>query len=125
MRQPNLGHAFDLLTSHIMGSVIEIATPPLDGFNTGFLMCDVPMLVGGTIAMAIEAVAKTDSEGNTYIGRKALRDAVFATKFEGVSGPIACDQYGECAQFKPAVFEFTDADPKTFKIGVNPKKIWP
>jgi branched-chain amino acid transport system substrate-binding protein len=74
---------------------------------------------------AIEKVAKTDSAGNTYIGRKALRDAVFATKFEGISGPIACDPYGECAQFKPAVYEFTSADPKSFKVGTNPKKIWP
>jgi len=74
---------------------------------------------------AIEKVAKTDSAGNTYIGRKALRDAVFATKFEGISGPIACDPYGECALFKPAVYEFTSADPKSFKVGTNPKKIWP
>jgi len=74
---------------------------------------------------AIEKVAKTDKNGNLYIGRKALRDAVFATKFEGISGPIACDQYGECAKFKPAVYEFTNGDPKTFKIGENPKKIWP
>ncbi len=74
---------------------------------------------------AIEKVAKTDAKGDTYIGRKALRDAVFATKFEGVSGPISCDQYGQCAQFKPAVYEFTNGDPKTFKIGENPKKIWP
>ncbi|MBV9753204.1 MAG: branched-chain amino acid ABC transporter substrate-binding protein [Hyphomicrobiales bacterium] len=74
---------------------------------------------------AIEKVAKTDASGATYIGRKALRDAVFATKFEGVSGPISCDQYGQCAQFKPAVYEFTNGDPKTFKIGENPKKIWP
>ena len=74
---------------------------------------------------AIETVAKTDKEGTTYIGRKALRDAVYATRFDGISGPIACDAHGECAQFKPAVYEFTNADPKTFKIGVNPKKIWP
>ncbi|MBV8964275.1 MAG: branched-chain amino acid ABC transporter substrate-binding protein [Hyphomicrobiales bacterium] len=74
---------------------------------------------------AIEKVAKTDASGATYIGRKALRDAVFATKFEGVSGPISCDQYGQCAKFKPAVYEFTNGDPKTFKIGENPKKIWP
>ena len=65
------------------------------------------------------------SDGNLYIGRKALRDAVFATKFDGISGPIACDAYGECSQFKPSVLEFTSADPKTFAIGKNPKKIWP
>ncbi len=74
---------------------------------------------------AIEKVAKTDSSGNLYIGKKALRDAVFATKFDGISGPIACDPYGECSQFKPSVLEFTSADPKTFGIGTNPKKIWP
>ena len=74
---------------------------------------------------AIEKVAKTDANGTTYIGRKALRDAALSVKFEGVSGPIACDEHGECAQFKPAVYEFTNGDPKTYKIGENPKKIWP
>jgi branched-chain amino acid transport system substrate-binding protein len=74
---------------------------------------------------AIEKVAKTDNAGVTYIGRKALRDAVFATKFDGISGPIACDKYGECGKFAPAVYEYTNADAKTFKIGENPKKIWP
>jgi branched-chain amino acid transport system substrate-binding protein len=73
---------------------------------------------------AIEKVAKTEN-GITYIGRNALRDAVFATKFDGISGPIACDQHGECGKFAPAVYEYTNADPKTFKIGTNPKKIWP
>lgn len=81
---------------------------------------------GATLAFkAIEKVAKTDKSGNTYIGRKALNQAVYSIKFEGISGPIACDPHGECATFKPAVYEFTNADPKTFKIGVNPKKIWP
>jgi branched-chain amino acid transport system substrate-binding protein len=74
---------------------------------------------------AIEKVAKADSGGNLYIGRKAFRDAVFAEKFQGISGPIACDAYGECSQFKPSVMEFTSADPKTFSAGKNPKKIWP
>lgn len=74
---------------------------------------------------AIEAVAKTDADGVTYIGRKALRDAVAATKFDGISGSIACDENGACAQLKTAVYEYTSPDPKSFKIGENPKKIWP
>lgn len=74
---------------------------------------------------AIETVAKADKDGNLFIGKKALRDAVYATKFDGLSGPIACDAYGQCASFKPAVLEFTSADPKTYAIGTNPKKIWP
>jgi MFS transporter, ACS family, D-galactonate transporter len=42
-----------LLAPYIMGSIIESATTPLDGFNTGFFMCGVIMLVGGGIAMAL------------------------------------------------------------------------
>ena len=71
---------------------------------------------------AIEKVAKTDKDGNLYIGRKALRDAVFAIKFDGISGPIACDAYGECSQFKPSVLEFTSADPKTFGDRQEPEE---
>jgi hypothetical protein len=61
--------------------------------------------------------------GDLYIGRKAFRDAVFPTKFEGISGVIACDPYGERSQFKPSVLEFVPADAKTFGIGTNPKKV--
>jgi branched-chain amino acid transport system substrate-binding protein len=74
---------------------------------------------------AIEKVAKTGPDGATYIGRKALRDAAFEAKFDGVSGPIACGPHGDCATFKPAVYEFVSADPSTFKIGTNPKQIFP
>ncbi len=74
---------------------------------------------------AIEKVGVADKDGNLFIGKKALRDAVYASKFDGLSGPIACDAYGQCASFKPAVMEFTSADPKTFTMGTNPKKIWP
>jgi MFS transporter, ACS family, D-galactonate transporter len=42
-----------LLAPYIMGSVIETAATPVDGFNTGFFMCGVIMLVGGVIAMAL------------------------------------------------------------------------
>jgi branched-chain amino acid transport system substrate-binding protein len=74
---------------------------------------------------AIEKVAVTAADGTTYIGRKALRDAVYASDFEGMSGTIKCDAHGQCAAFKPAIYQFTSADPATFKIGVNPKKIYP
>ncbi len=71
---------------------------------------------------AIPKVAKADKEGNLYVGRQALRDAVFAEKFDGLSGPIACDPYGQCAKFKPAVYEFVSDDPKTFSMGQEPEK---
>ena len=82
---------------------------------------------GAAIAlMAIEKVAVKDDQGNTYIGRQALRDALFATKgYDGIGGSIACNEHGDCADATFAVYEFTDGDPETFKIGANPKKIHP
>jgi branched-chain amino acid transport system substrate-binding protein len=74
---------------------------------------------------AIKEVGKTDKDGNLYIGKKAFHDALFKVHFAGLSGPIACDTHGQCAKFKPAVYEFNSADPKTFSMGKNPKKIWP
>jgi branched-chain amino acid transport system substrate-binding protein len=46
---------------------------------------------------AVEDVAVQDSTGNLVIGRKALRDALYATSgYQGVSGTLTCDQYGDC-----------------------------
>jgi len=52
-----IGTAFStsagLLAPYVMGSVVETAATPLDGFNTGFMICGVIMLVGGVIGMAL------------------------------------------------------------------------
>jgi len=49
------------------------------------------------IVNAIEQVGQTDADGNLMIGRKALRDAIRATKdHQGLSGKIACDENGDC-----------------------------
>jgi MFS family permease len=48
-----VGTSAGLLAPFIMGSVIENAATPLDGFNTGFIICGVVMLVGGAIAMLL------------------------------------------------------------------------
>jgi MFS transporter, ACS family, D-galactonate transporter len=42
-----------LLGPYVMGSLIESAATPLDGFNVGFIICGIIMLVGGTIGMAL------------------------------------------------------------------------
>jgi branched-chain amino acid transport system substrate-binding protein len=78
------------------------------------------------IFAAIEKVAKKDSAGNLYIGRKALRDALFATKnFKGLTGTLTCDKYGDCADPKIAVYQTVSADPTKWNPGTNPKKIYP
>jgi MFS transporter, ACS family, D-galactonate transporter len=42
-----------LLAPYVMGSVLETAATPLDGFNTGFMICGIIMLVGGLIGTAL------------------------------------------------------------------------
>ena len=78
------------------------------------------------IFAAIEKVAKKDSAGDTYVGRKALRDALFATKnFKGLTGTLSCDRHGDCADPKIAVYQTESADPAKWDPGKNPKKIYP
>jgi branched-chain amino acid transport system substrate-binding protein len=69
---------------------------------------------------AIEAVAVTDADGTTYIGRQALRDAIKATSgYSGLTGQLDCSdkQFGEftskadCATGEAlGVFEITEAE---------------
>jgi branched-chain amino acid transport system substrate-binding protein len=48
---------------------------------------------------AIEKVAVKEKDGTLHIGRQALRDTLYMTKmFDGVSGRLSCDQFGDCAR---------------------------
>jgi branched-chain amino acid transport system substrate-binding protein len=74
---------------------------------------------------AIQKVAKADG-GSLYIGRKALRDALFATKgLKGLTGTITCDKYGDCADPHIAVYQIISANPAAWVPGTDPKKIYP
>ena len=74
---------------------------------------------------AIDKVAVKDADGNTYIGRMALRDALYATRdLQGLSGTISCDEYGDCKKFVFSVYQFIDSNPDTFEPNVNPVKIF-
>lgn len=79
------------------------------------------------IFAAIRKVAKKDAAGNTYIGRQALRNALFATKnHKGLTGTLTCTKFGDCSDPKIAVYQITSPDPATWNPGAaNPKKIYP
>jgi len=78
------------------------------------------------IFAAIEKVGKKDAQGNLYIGRKALRDALFATKnFKGMTGNLTCSEFGDCADPVIAVYISNSSDPAKWNPGVEPKKIYP
>jgi branched-chain amino acid transport system substrate-binding protein len=82
------------------------------------------------IFAGIEKVAVKDADGTLHVPRKALVDALFATKdFKGLTGNLTCTASGDCADPKIAVYECVSADPDTWNPGAaadsNPKKIWP
>ena len=75
------------------------------------------------IMEAIERVAKKAPEGTLHIGRKALRDALYATKnHKGLTGNLTCDQYGDCADPRIAVYQTTADNVKNLVIPDKP--IW-
>jgi MFS transporter, ACS family, D-galactonate transporter len=47
-----VGTSGGIFAPFVMGSVVERATSPLAGFNTGFMICGVIMAAGGLVAMA-------------------------------------------------------------------------
>lgn len=56
------------------------------------------------IFTCVEKVATQDEDGTLHIPRKALRDCLFATSgFQGITGALTCDQYGDCADPKISV----------------------
>ncbi len=70
---------------------------------------------------AIEKVAKKGADGTICIGRKALRDALFATKnFKGLTGNITCNPYGDCADPKIAVYKTTAENVQKLEMPAKP-----
>ena len=93
---------------------------PIGGFHANGYDAALAMMA------AIKAAAKTDADGTTYIGRKAVRDMLIKTAgLDGISGKLTCDANGDCGSSNFAVFEYVSGDPADFKLGVNPKHVYP
>ncbi|MCS7051530.1 MAG: ABC transporter substrate-binding protein, partial [Thermomicrobium sp.] len=83
----------------------KYGTKPVAGFHAHAY--DATMM----IVEAIKKVAVQAPDGTLYIPRKALRDALYQTKnFAGLTGSLTCDQYGDCADPKIAVYEVFSTD---------------
>ena len=66
------------------------------------------------LLMAVEKVAQKQGDGSLVIGKKALRDAVSATKYSGITGPVSFDQYGDRIGIAVTVNEVVCEGPKCF-----------
>lgn len=72
------------------------------------------------IFAAIEKVAVKDGD-SLHIGRKALRDAMYATKgLQGLTGNLTCDKYGDCADPRIAVYQQTAENIKKLENPQTP-----
>ncbi|MBU0973654.1 MAG: branched-chain amino acid ABC transporter substrate-binding protein [Proteobacteria bacterium] len=68
---------------------------------------DAAMLLFG----AIEAIAVQEADGSLYIGRSALRKALYATRdHKGVTGDLTCDEFGDCSKAAFNVLRLDDPD---------------
>jgi len=75
------------------------------------------------IFAAIEKMAKKAPDGTLYIGRKALTDALYATKnFKGLTGNLSCDKYGDCADPRIAIYKTSAENIK--KLVLPDKPFW-
>ena len=61
--------------------------------------------------MLLAAVEKTavEVDGSLYIDRSALREAVYASDFGGIIGPITCDEFGDCGSNKLTIILHRDS----------------
>jgi len=79
---------------------------------------------------ALEKVAVVQEDGTIFVPRKALRDAIFATKdFKGITGTLSCSPSGDCGAPVIAVYEIQNSDPASWDpssaTAPNPKKVYP
>lgn len=74
----------------------------------------------GILLQAIDQVAVDDGSGNLLIPRTALRDAVAATSgYEGLTGTLTCDEFGDCAAPKIDIVQNTEAEVSINEVKAN------
>ncbi len=83
--------------------------PPLAAFHAHTY--DATMM----LLNAIESVAVAGPNGEWWVDRQALRDALYAlADFSGVTGSLSCDDFGDCGSQSVAIFfheDSTSEDP--------------
>ncbi|MGH8945125.1 MAG: branched-chain amino acid ABC transporter substrate-binding protein [Acidimicrobiia bacterium] len=85
-------------------------TPPIQSFHAHAYDA------ANMLLDAIDAVAQEDG-GSLVVDRRALRDYLYDVEgFEGLTGTLSCNEFGDCAQ--PAIGIFENLDPSGGLVGV-------
>ncbi len=73
-------------------------------------------------ALQKPGVVVKDADGTLHVLKQALRDALSASDFQGITGHIKCDPNGDCADPKIATYLVTDANVSSGEMPKNP--VW-
>ncbi len=72
---------------------------------------------------ALEKVVVEDADGTLHIPRQALIDAMYATVgFEGLTGILSCNKFGDCANPIIDIMRFDDVDGGAIGVFQNVQK---
>jgi ABC-type branched-subunit amino acid transport system substrate-binding protein len=63
---------------------------------------------------AVAKAAKKQGDGSLVIGKKALRDAVAATRLDGITGKISYDKFGDRTGSVVVIYKVVDEGGKRF-----------
>lgn len=69
---------------------------------------------------AIEEVAQVEDDGTMHIDRAELIEALYGTEgFEGLTGTLTCDEFGDCAEPAINIVRNTDAESTAAEVLAN------
>ncbi|NOQ40633.1 MAG: ABC transporter substrate-binding protein [Anaerolineales bacterium] len=99
---PDLGFSGDIYDQFLAKYIADYGSEPISVFHAHAFDA-TNMLLG-----CIEQVAVEDGD-SIHIGRQALRTCLYATAdFEGITGTLTCNQYGDCADPQISVSQLQD-----------------
>jgi branched-chain amino acid transport system substrate-binding protein len=102
---PDLGFTNEQYGEMLEAYEEKYGTEPLSVFHAHAYDATMMLLT------AVDEVAEEADDGALLIGRQALRDALYDTSsFEGVTGTLNCDEYGDCADPQIAVSQVQDGE---------------
>lgn len=102
---PDLGFANSLYDTMLANYQEKYGSEPLSVFHAHAYDATNMLL------QAIESVAIEGDDGTLLIPRAALREALFATSgFEGITGTLTCDEFGDCADPRIAVSQVVNGE---------------
>jgi branched-chain amino acid transport system substrate-binding protein len=94
----------------------KAGTPPIQSFHAHAYDAF------NILADAIEAIAQQDGD-TLVIDRQALRDWIYDLEgYEGLTGTLACNQFGDCA--RPSIGVYENVDPSAGLAGVFANQVF-